>query len=143
MRGMCTAFGEWYRKETQKILNEKENSSWGNGWAHHIDRVYTKCDIEKKGVGRKRICAVVAFRAVAQRETVRGGGKTRRVKQIHNVLARPGNEVCLMISQSSPIQCGGMVKFHRAFCTASARCFWCTSSPSIIAPQQVSAAHGP
>lgn len=22
--GMCTAFGEWYRKETQKILNEKE-----------------------------------------------------------------------------------------------------------------------
>lgn len=88
---------------------------------------------------------MVAFHAVAQRETVRGD-KTRRVKQIHNVLARPGNEVCLMISQFPPTQCGGVIKVRRAFCTTPARCFWCTGAPdppSIIAPQHVSATHGP
>lgn len=49
--GMCTAFGEWYRKKTQKSSREKENSSWDN-WmgASTYNRVYTKCDIEKRGL---------------------------------------------------------------------------------------------
>lgn len=65
----------------------------------HIQQSVHKMQYREKGFGRKRICAVAQFVLLPNERLVRGGDKTRRVKQIHNVLARPRNVVCLMVSQ--------------------------------------------